>query len=89
MKRSTDGRLAALLLGSLLIAATPAALGDDSPAAQGQPASEPAQATRSRAADAHEEAVAKAASAVVSATKLDLDIRLVSHTSIQVASDLR
>ena len=32
---------------------------------------------------------APAANAVISATKLDLDIRLVSHTSVQVASDLR
>lgn len=90
MKRSGNGRLAALVLGMTLVAATPAALSEDSPAAEDgrKPAAAPAEASRNRAADAHAEAVSKAADAVVSATRLELDIRLVSHTSVQVANDL-
>lgn len=90
MKRLGNGRLAALVLGMTLVAATPAALGEDSPAAEGsrKTAAAPAEVSRTRAADAHAEAVSKAADAVISATRLDLDIRLVGHTSVQVANDL-
>ena len=90
MKRLDNGRLAALVLGMTLVAATPAALGEESPAtADGRkPAAPATEESRNRAADAHAEAASKAADAVVSATKLDLDIRLVSHTSVQVANDL-
>jgi hypothetical protein len=90
MKRLGNGRLAALVLGMTLVAATPAAPGDESPAAGDgrKPAAAPAEESRNRAADAHAEAVSKAAEAVVSATKLELDIRLISHTSVQVANDL-
>lgn len=88
MKRSTHGRLVALLLGMTLAGAVPASPGDESPEA-GSPAAGPAETSRNRAANAHAEAVSKAANALIAATRLDLDIRLVSHTSEQVASDLR
>ena len=90
MKRLGNGRLAALVLGMMLVAATPAAPGEESPAAEGsrKAAAAPAEVSRIRAADAHAEAVSKAADAVVLATKLELDIRLVSHTSVRVANDL-
>jgi hypothetical protein len=89
MKSLGKGKLAALVLGMTLVAATPAALGEKSPPAGGsKSAAVPTEASRDRAADAHAEAVSKAADAVISATKLDLDIRLVSHTSVQVAQDL-
>lgn len=90
MKRLGNGRLAALVLGMTLVAATPAAPGEEPPAAEGsrKPGAAAAETSRSRAADAHAEAVSKAADAVVSATRLDLDIRLVGHTSMQVAHDL-
>ena len=89
MKRLGNGKLAALVFGMTLLAATPAALGE-SPSAEGSrtPAAVPSETSRDRAADAHEEAVSKAADAVISATKLDLDIRLVNHTSVQVAQEL-
>jgi hypothetical protein len=90
MRPLYTGRLAALILGLTLAAVTPAAPGEESPAAEGRPkpAAATAEVSRSRAADAHAEAVSKAADALISATKLDLDIRLVSHTSVQVANDL-
>lgn len=90
MRRIRNGRRAALVLGMTLVAATPAALGEDSSAAEDgrKPAAAPTEVSRSRAADAHAEAVSKAADGVISATRLDLDIRLVSHTSVQVANDL-
>ena len=88
MKRLTPATAVALILGMTLVATTPAAFGEE-PEASRNPAAEPAETSRHHAAHAHEEAASKAADAVVSATKLDLDIRLVSHTSVQVASDLR
>lgn len=89
MKRFANGGLAALILGTTLIAATPAALGEESQTAPGsRKAAEPTEESRNRAADAHQEAVSQAADAVISATKLDLDIRLVGRTSVQVANDL-
>lgn len=90
MKLLGNGKLAALVLGMTLVTATPAVLGEESASAEGslKSAAMPTAASRDRAADAHAEAVSKAADAVISATKLDLDIRLVSHTSVQVAQDL-
>lgn len=90
MRPLVTGKLAALMLGLSLVAATPAASGDESPTARGsrEPAAASAEASRKRAADAHAEAVSKAADALISATRLDLDLRLVGHTSVQVANDL-
>jgi hypothetical protein len=48
----------------------------------------PAETSRNHAADAHKEAVAQATNAMRSATKLELDIRLVAHKSVLVATDL-
>lgn len=88
MKRLTHGRLVALVLGMTLATAVPASPGEELREAR-TPAAEPAETSRNHAANAHAEAVSKAADAVVTATKLDLDIRLVSHTSVLVAGDLR
>lgn len=88
MKRLTHGRLVALVLGMTLATAVPASPGEEARETQ-TPATEAAETSRNHAANAHAEAVSKAADALVTATKLDLDIRLVSHTSVQVAGDLR
>lgn len=90
MKPATTGILATLSLLTATAVTLPAAMaGEPAPQIDRAAVAESAAASRNRAADAQVEAVAKAADAVVSATKLDLDIRLVSHTSEQVASDAR
>ncbi|MEX0976761.1 MAG: hypothetical protein WDZ50_06655 [Woeseia sp.] len=89
MKRSTYGALAALMLLTGTVAAAPDALADDRPQAANSVSTADAEETsRNHAADAHVETVAEAANAVRSATKLDLDIRLVAEKSVLVASDL-
>lgn len=89
MKRSNIGALASALWLTATAAVSPA-LADDTALAADEPATAapPAEASRHHAANAHEEAAAQAANAMRSATKLDLDIRLVAHKSVQVATDL-
>lgn len=89
MKRSTYGALAALMLLTGTVAAAPGALADDLPQATNTVAAANAEETSlNHAADAQLETVAQAANAVRSATKLDLDIRLVAEKSVLVATDL-
>lgn len=89
MTRSIYGFIPALLLLGVFSTAAPEAHGEESVGQATRTTAGPAETSRSRAADAQREAVSSAADAVVSATRTELDIRLVSHTSIQVASDLR
>lgn len=89
MKRSNYGALAALMLLTGTIAAAPGALADDRPeAANTVSAADAEETSLNHAADAQVETVEQAANAVRSATKLDLDIRLVAQKSVLVASDL-
>lgn len=89
MKRSIYGTLAALMLLTGTVAVAPGALADDQPqAANAVSAAEAEETSLNHAANAQVETVAQAANAVRSATKLDLDIRLVAESSVLVASDL-
>ncbi len=89
MKRSNYGALAALMLMTGTIGAAPGALADDrAQAASTVSATDAEETSLNHAADAQVETVAQAADAVRSATKLDLDIRLVAEKSVLVASDL-
>jgi hypothetical protein len=89
MKRTNIAALAAALWLTGTIALSPALAEDAVVAAKAAAtAAAPAETSRNRAADAHEEAVAQATDAMRSETKLDLDIRLVAHKSVLVATDL-
>jgi hypothetical protein len=89
MKHMNIAALAAAMWLTGSMALSPALAEDAGVAAKAAAtAALPAESSRNRAADAHEEAVAQAANAVRSETKLDLDIRLVAHKSVLVASDL-
>lgn len=87
MKHSTIGTLAAALWLAGSIAVSPALADDVVAAKDAETAALPAETSRDHAADAHEEAVAQATNAMRSATKLDLDIRLVAHKTVLVATD--
>jgi hypothetical protein len=89
MKHSNIGALAAALWLAGTIAVFPALADDVVVAAKtAATAALPAETSRNHAANAHEEAVAQATNALRSATKLDLDIRLVAHKSVLVVTDL-
>lgn len=89
MKRSMYNTLATLMLLAVTVAAAPGALADDrSQTTNAVSAADAEETSLNHAAEAQVETVAQAASAVRSATKLDLDIRLVAEKSVLVASDL-
>jgi hypothetical protein len=88
MKHSNIGALAAALWVTGTLALSPALADDTAVAAKAAvTAALPAETSRNHAADAHKEAVAQATHAMRSATKLELDIRLVAHKSVLVATD--
>ena len=82
MKNTT--RWTALLVAASLLAAPPGWTKDDEPEAARQ-VETAAEASREQAREAHEAAVREASEAIMDATRLELDIRLIGPTSVKIA----